>query len=97
VTDDAIRELRCDCGGSYCERSPDSARRRRIIPSRSRSGDSGIELPDDNQPLDVDGHGGVTPGKGESQISVVVNNKPEAGAPLPVQYETFCGLLSVTV
>jgi hypothetical protein len=50
-----------------------------------------------DHPLDVDGHGGVTSGKGESQILVAVNNRPEAGAPLPVQYETSCGLLRLTV
>ena len=50
-----------------------------------------------DHPLDAHGHGGVTSGKGESQISVAVNNRPVAGAPLPVQYETSCGLLRLTV
>jgi hypothetical protein len=50
-----------------------------------------------DHPLDAHGHGGVMSGKGESQISVAVNKRPEAGAPLPVQYETLCGLLRLTV
>jgi hypothetical protein len=50
-----------------------------------------------DHPLDGHGHGGVTSGKRESQISVAVNNRPVAGAPLPVQYETSCGLLRLTV
>ena len=50
-----------------------------------------------DHPLDTPGHGGDTSGKGESQISVAVNNRPEAVDPLPVQYETYCGLLRLTV
>ena len=50
-----------------------------------------------DHPLDADGHGGVTFGKGEFQILVAVYNRPEAGAPLPAQYETCCGLLRLTV
>src|ERR1700722_1693668 len=50
-----------------------------------------------DHPLDAHGHGGVTSGKAESQISVAVNNRPVAGAPLPVQYETSCGLLRLTL
>ena len=70
-------------------------------PARQRAaGDStpaALDTTRIDHPLDAHGHGGVTFGKGESQISVAVNNRPEAGVSLPVQYETFCGLLRLTV